>query len=301
MEMDYLLEAMRIKEDQSIPVEERKARIVKMLPNLQAEVDKWEWQASNTRKDLIEREAVQAIMTRVEAWGNNEAPEVGHNAVSRVHHLHEAMMAGGLVDASKAWMAEAQDALLFKPMKTFVISRDWTKVMGDDGWWDSDIMLPYPHCTFEFVLDGIPVIQVCMQNEAGELTCLPCVQVHGRWMAMEAETAKEAPTMRFAWLLVMACCIAMEAEVVTHEVIRAPHKLNAKREKQGKAPMMDFHVIDLKRRARTERPSTGEPTRHHRLHFRRGHWRHYEDHKTWIKWQLVGDPSLGIVQSRYSA
>jgi hypothetical protein len=31
----------------------------------------------------------------------------------------------------------------------------------------------------------------------------------------------------------------------------------------------------------------------------RGHWRHYERHKTWIKWTLVGDPDLGFVDKHY--
>lgn len=264
------------------------------LANLDAQI-------SEKRREQADREAVAKVMERIQSWGNNPEPVVGQNDVSRVHSLNEAMMAGGLVDASKAWMADAQDALLFKPMKTFVINRDWTQVMGGDDWWDAEIMLPFPHCTFEFILDGLPVIQVCMQNEDGELIVLPCVQAHGRWMALESEAAKKAPTLQFAWKLVVACCVALEAEVLAHEVVRAPHKLNSKREKQGKTPMMDFHVIDLKRRGRADRPSEVEPSRHVRLHFRRGHWRHYEDHKTWIKWQLVGDPSIGIVQSRYSA
>lgn len=35
------------------------------------------------------------------------------------------------------------------------------------------------------------------------------------------------------------------------------------------------------------------------MHFRRGHWRHYQDHRTWIKWCLVGDPDLGFVDKHY--
>jgi hypothetical protein len=42
-----------------------------------------------------------------------------------------------------------------------------------------------------------------------------------------------------------------------------------------------------------------EPGRKKRLHFRRGHWRHYETHKTWIKWMLVGDPDLGFIEKQY--
>ena len=47
-----------------------------------------------------------------------------------------------------------------------------------------------------------------------------------------------------------------------------------------------------------EGPGTGTH-RSPRLHFRRGHWRHYEDHKTWIRWQMVGNPDLGFVEKQY--
>jgi hypothetical protein len=36
-----------------------------------------------------------------------------------------------------------------------------------------------------------------------------------------------------------------------------------------------------------------------RLHFRRRHWRHFVNHKTWIKWTLVGDPDLGFIDKDY--
>lgn len=231
----------------------------------------------------------------------NHKPVVGRNDVSRVHHLAEALRKRELVDADGSWMGEADDLDLFSPLKTFLVTRDWTDLMGGDDWQLGQVQLPYPHCSFEFILDGIPVTLMCLQLEGEEASFLPCICINGLWSCVDAEIAKETPIMQFAWSLTMACCIALEAEVLSHEVVRAPHKLNAKREKQGKAPMMDFHVIDLKRRARVECAPNGEPSRHVRLHFRRGHWRHYEDHKTWIKWQLVGDPSLGIVQSRYSA
>lgn len=49
-------------------------------------------------------------------------------------------------------------------------------------------------------------------------------------------------------------------------------------------------------------PCTRETTRSSAswlLHFRRGHWRHYGEYKTWIKWMLVGDPELGFVDKMY--
>lgn len=35
------------------------------------------------------------------------------------------------------------------------------------------------------------------------------------------------------------------------------------------------------------------------MHFVRGHWRHYEVSKTWIRWHLRGDPDLGFIDKEY--
>jgi hypothetical protein len=103
---------------------------------------------------------------------------------------------------------------------------------------------------------------------------------------------------------IRSICIALDAEVAVTEVIRAPHRLNHQREKQGKKPVLDHHVVNLARRSRVEPlPSAGdrEARWHPRLHFRRGHWRHFEDHKTWVRWCLVGDPDLGFIDKEYRA
>ena len=95
-----------------------------------------------------------------------------------------------------------------------------------------------------------------------------------------------------------AICISPEAAV--HEVIRAPFRLNKKREHAGKLPILDHHTISLARRQRAT-PSPFEPgeRRSPRLHWRRGHWRHFDNTRTWIKWMLVGDPDLGFVDKYY--
>lgn len=60
------------------------------------------------------------------------------------------------------------------------------------------------------------------------------------------------------------------------------------------------HVISLANRRNRPAALGGDgSSRRRRLHFRRGHWRHFETHKTWIKWMLVGDPDLGFVEKEY--
>jgi hypothetical protein len=106
--------------------------------------------------------------------------------------------------------------------------------------------------------------------------------------------------MCFLWDQVKAICVALDAEVATSTVVRAPHKLNEKRIRDGKAPIVDYRVVDLSRRHRIANPSGLHEGGKKRLHFRRGHWRHYETTKTWVRWCLVGNPDLGFIQKHYS-
>lgn len=101
-----------------------------------------------------------------------------------------------------------------------------------------------------------------------------------------------------------AVLISLDAEVAESEVIRAPYKLNQAREKKGKLPLFDYHVVSLAARkrygARLPSPGDRDAEHHHkRLHWVRGHYRHYENHKTWIKWHLRGDPDLGFIDKEY--
>jgi hypothetical protein len=59
-------------------------------------------------------------------------------------------------------------------------------------------------------------------------------------------------------------------------------------------------MIDLAKRHRVAHVGGASSGRHKkRLHFCRGHWRHYEKSKTWIRWCLKGDPDLGFVDAEY--
>ncbi len=102
---------------------------------------------------------------------------------------------------------------------------------------------------------------------------------------------------------IRAIAIALEAEVAEAIVVRAPHKLNRARAKRDQLPMLDHHVISLANRRRVaqleEEYRDGEKRRSPRLHFVRGHWRHYSAHKIWIAWTYRGDPDLGFIDKDY--
>jgi hypothetical protein len=155
---------------------------------------------------------------------------------------------------------------------------------------------------FEFVISGLPVIVLAMSEEItknAKERAVAFIEANGMWATLGAAESINHEKLVFAWEQVRAICIALDAEVAVTTVERAPLKLNEKRRQAGKEPLRDFNIVDLSRRHRVIGPG-GHTGRKVRLHFRRGHWRHFEEHKTWIKWMLVGNPDLGFIGKRYS-
>lgn len=201
----------------------------------------------------------------------------------------------------------------------FVVEHDWAAAFdkGQD-YEGGEFKLPDETCVFEFRIGGRHVIAVTFEMD-NRLYMQPIIltsfgwlipatvhyMVDGRWEAERvsklSDFDKGSALLDLLGRQIKAITIALDAEVATSEIVRAPHKLNHAREKRGKLPVSSYHVVSLARRSRAPRlpGDGGEPTYHVRLHFRRGHWRHYENHKTWIKWMLVGDPDLGFVDKHY--
>jgi hypothetical protein len=209
---------------------------------------------------------------------------------------------------------EALDGVgrFFETMPQIVlVEHNWGAAFSkaDDEYRSGETRLPYDACCFEFVLSGMRVLCVSIQRDAIEATIfLMCKR---GWVAGEAfilfasHTASEHGEHLLQDLIerqIKAIVVALEIQVATTDVIRANHRANASRERQGKAPFLDYHVVTLTRRDRPAPLQAGgdeDPTRRVRMHFRRGHWRHYDNHKTWIKWMLVGDPDLGFIDKHY--
>jgi hypothetical protein len=95
-----------------------------------------------------------------------------------------------------------------------------------------------------------------------------------------------------------AVAIALDAQVAETDVVRAPHRLNAnERGVVGRllrtitsSNWRAVLALLLCRRRLLSASATA---------FRRGHWRRFPSHKTWIKWTLVDDPDLGFIDKRY--
>lgn len=186
----------------------------------------------------------------------------------------------------------------FTPMP-FLIEHDWAAAFaGAKDFDEGDIRLPYDSVLFEFSIAGRPVC-VFASGEAR----VAFIRLKTTWVAVGMDaTGTKDDLFSLLRAQIRAICIALDAEVAITDTVRAPEKLNRARAKRGAPPLSDYHVIRLNRRERAAPlPSSNErePGTRHRLHFVRGHWRHYESHKTWIKWHLRGDPDLGYIDKHY--
>jgi hypothetical protein len=195
-------------------------------------------------------------------------------------------------------------AILDYKLHAFVIEHDWARAFenSDLGWNGDESIItyhqPYEHCCFEFIVSGK---RVCLISnfDGHDYRFATFVRLKVGWA--------HAPLKEFHALRKLlrsqhkAVVIALDAKVATTDVVRAPYKLNRIRERSGKTPLFDYHVVQLAHRTRPATlPSENESERNGvRLHFRRGHWRHFETFKTWINWMLVGDPDLGFIDKHY--
>ncbi len=272
------------------------------------QLHKWDSEKSKIEADLThhhirQKELKETLeeLKELNVWLDKPPSLVlERNDCSRLHKLKEAAKAGRLVDGDKKGTDGVVEGLrhILALEHVFVVKHDWASAFAKAEDFTGEFRLPYAQCVFEFRLDGHTSI-LWAQDHEGKQSFTSFIEMRDYWYSPPTELAKDE-FIRFLWDQVRAICIALDAEVATHTVVRAPHKLNEKREKQGKPAVADFHVVDLAKRHRVANPSgaTGIGG-HKRLHFRRGHWRHFETTKTWVRWCLVGDPDLGFIQKSY--
>jgi hypothetical protein len=246
--------------------------------------------------DVLNREI--AAIDELKAWKPDLVLEP--NTCSRLHHVKQRLIeAKGWDDRHEVVQPEVRD-LFLRAEHTFVVKHDWAGAFKGAEGIQETCRLPFDMCLFEFRLSGRTVIML-YEETTGARRAWMCIEVGPLWYFPPSACLDTEPMYQFLDAQVNAICIALDSEVAEETVIRAPAALNKKRKSANKVPLPDFHVVDLSRRHRIANPSHGAPTgRKVRLHFRRGHWRHYEDHRTWIKWMLVGNPELGYIQKHYA-
>jgi hypothetical protein len=264
---------------------------------------KWEIELRNgsaRREEVqLQLDSMNAVLDWIDA---NPSLKLEKNDCSRLHKL-KAAAKGGRIVGNDAEPVEKQGALTGIE-NTFVVRHDWRAAFDGAEGLSETFRFPYDLCAFEFRIAGRTIIAACCQNEDSQrFTCL--IESGDYWYPLcgDGEIRKgelEGNLATYIWVQIQSLCIALDAEVATHTVVRAPHALNEKRARNGQLPLSDYHVVDLSRRHRIANPSGRHDGGKRRLHFRRGHWRHYETSKTWVRWCLVGDPDLGFIQKHYS-
>jgi hypothetical protein len=185
---------------------------------------------------------------------------------------------------------------------------------------DPSYRLPYPITVFEFFFTGgVHAICVAMQPpEVDNITAATHFRMPSKvWFKAETEVVYDhhgvlkdsgqlegSPLIKAYDLItknIFAISVMLEAEVAVATSVREAYKRNRERPIRKELPGMSHHIVSLASRARSARSDfPGEERRSPRLHFRRGHWRHFSNHRTWIKWQLVGNPDLGFIEKEYS-
>jgi hypothetical protein len=183
----------------------------------------------------------------------------------------------------------------------FLVQHNWDEAFKNArDYVGGEIHLPDESCIFEFRISDRHVIAFVTEAD-GTLYFQHAVQVKKGWLLFPLSSSMDDELLNFTGAQIKAIAVALDAQVATTETIRAPHAMNRARERAGKLPLISYHIVNLSRRSRPVplAPSDPEATYHVRLHFRRGHWRHFSNHKTWIRWMLVGDPDLGFVDKQY--
>lgn len=109
-----------------------------------------------------------------------------------------------------------------------------------------------------------------------------------------------------AYIHVMAYVLAMlENDKMIEEDVTYRESVQNKRTKRGKPPFIEHKILTLGLPRRVYESSESGEHAGRKMHYRRGHWRHFNKRtragktKTWIKPMMVGDPSLGIIVKDY--
>lgn len=296
------------------------------LKNIKSLQDKRDFVLS--RRVELRRELAEADRDRKNAHGKRARLQTGIDVLTEIDRWVSSdlkferpedtsfrRMRKAVADGDTVYMGNEPDTKLpahdfekevFRFAEVLMIEHDWAAVLLNSDVANAVVKLPYEVCAFEFKFSGRVVIALATQLET-DIVFSPAIECSGRWLLTGGVTpAKGRIDSGDGWTelfdtlgtQIRAACIALDAEVAKSEAVREPY--TGSHGKNSYHPPKAYHVVSLARRSARPLATPGTETgRHVRLHFRRGHWRHFEDHKTWIKWMLVGDPDLGFVDKHY--
>lgn len=301
----------------------RRARIRRIKTKI-ARIEADEFELRTAARDAEARDAAERLMSEWYAGGLRlESPQV-----STMDRFLSSLVAGGKADPDLAG-SPAERVL---ETQSLLVQHDWLRLVRPSpefaaGEW----RLPYDTCCFEFKISGARVnclifnvpggrmfmavaarlpkdVRRRAKIEIGWIFNQDLVEVttsgwHWRTDAVDAYDDPARILVDMLYSQIKACSIVLDAEVAVTTPLRKPHHANAPRRTLPPLPETAYHVVSLSRRMSRAEPLPAdpgaEPRRSPRMHFVRGHWRHYPAHKTWIKWMLRGDPDLGFIDKEY--
>jgi hypothetical protein len=296
--------------DGSLSDHQRKLKLLPHLGRLRREIDETKKKLDKQESELGHKRQILDAAEQIKPWFDLPEYRLEKNDCSRIHQLAEAMKLGNMIVDGSTPLSEADgtwNSDYLSQYRPFVVQHSWASAFKNaTDYAEGQINLPFSQCVFEFRVSGKTIATLARQEEDGPIHLFPFIQINHIWGICAADyvIGDPGPEPLFFRLIaseIRAICIALDAEVATRDLVRAPFKLNRQREKDGKIPLYDYHVVKLHGSHRMNRKLIGGTGTHRspRLHFRRGHWRHYESHKTWIKWMLVGNPELGFIDQEY--
>lgn len=259
--------------------------------------------ADKARQDVAKLERESAFLSDLIAWADTSAHKLEKPNGSAWHKVIGCDKNDSVEFYGKRDYATS--CFLSEPPQIFIIEHDWSSAFANaDDVAEGEWRAPFDHCVFEFRVGGRRVMFAVSEPdgctglfiEAGSAFHY----VGPPWKAAASDKSTYGKSvLEFLMENVRAACIAIDAGVVVTPQHRAPSRLNAARNKRGEPLLFDYKSLAL-------RPTRAEPLHDHtgthrspRLHFRRGHWRQYENHMTWIRWTLVGNPDLGFIDKQY--
>jgi len=210
---------------------------------------------------------------------------------------------------------------VFEGSEIFRVEHDWFKAIRKaDEFEGGSFRLPFEACIFEFQVSRKPVIAMCLNYAADEANNEIVMQLAvesffgwflshnlyrhngSGWEVLQGgQSIKDDYLEHLVDLVgnqIRAACIALDADVAATTLVRQPY-VGATKD-SAEQPAYEFYTISIASRTRAEAlQAHGASKGTKRLHFRRGHWRHFTASKTWVRWCLVGNPELGFIDKQY--
>lgn len=257
-------------------------------------------EAQKQRYIRLVRTVAKPFIAKVNDLLASGHPIIEKNSESRLHNFIEATLSNNLLQSNGGWCV--LDNSVCESIKPFIVAHNWGAAfceVPDTAF--LELRAPFKWCAFEYRVVGHNVNCIVYENEEGTPNFRVNLQMEDAWWLVNSSF--DPHLQRFVEHIVhqVKCALlALDSQVAERKLVRVSAALNAKRLKKGRLPFYDFHVLDISPRAKADRYFGGGTHASPRMHFRRGHWRRFNGHKTWISACLVGDPDLGFLNKHYA-